>query len=983
MVDYTVKTGDVLGGFSIERVTGIPELRSIASVGTHLKTGARLLHLHNDDPNNLFCIAFRTPVSDNTGVPHILEHSVLAGSRKFPLKDPFKELLKGSLQTFLNALTYPDKTIYPVSSQVPSDFFNCVDVYCDAVFHPLLTRETFAQEGWHFDIADPAGPVNIKGIVYNEMKGVFSDFRSHVARRTVSQLLPDTTYSFESGGEPEHIPELTWEAFRAFHQRYYHPSNSFIILYGDIPADESCRFLNDRYLADFERYEVASRITPQTRWTAPRTIQFMAPAPAEHDGFASVILSWLCEPSTDPEAVLLGRIFDHYLFGNESSPLRRSLIDSGLGEDLEEMAGFESDLAQGIFSAGLRKTKPEHAGAIAAIVFDTLRREIEKNLDQEQLEGSLRQIEFRLREISDSGSFPYNLKLAERSLRSWLYGGDPLAHLCFEEPLSALKKRKTDDPGYFARKLKSMVLDNPHCLTTIVVASQSLGAKLENQTEAQAARLSAGFTPADRQNLHALTQRLVASQQEKASPETGVAMPRLNPADLPPENRKTPVMLGEVAGAPWFMHPLFTSGIVYLDIGFDLAALPGELLSFLPLYAELITRCGAAGLGFEEMARRISLSTGGIGSSDVCMHAVGGSADALTFKAFFHGKALPERFDEMLAIFSDLFLQPDLTDTEQINDILFEMRNDLNASVIASGHMFAVGHAAGRIEKSQFIGERTDGIHQLRFLDRLLKNKSSTDIVEAMRTVHRAIINRRGLCLSLTAENPDRFKKPLESFVAALPDGMVTVKPIAFTAQPDPTACAIEINSSVNYVARSWRVDAATPERAGEFIMMARNLSTGYLWEKIRVAGGAYGGMAMASGSHPVFSCASYRDPNLATTLNHFTAALQSLTAPVSMAEVDQGIVGTIGRIDKPQTPHARGFGESLALMSGRTPEYRQRMRAAILAMTPQILADRGRQVLDESMSASTIIGSAAAFDLAAKEGVALTREPLLPPDGI
>ena len=266
-------------GFTLQKIEPISELHSIAYIFLHQKTGARVVHLYNNDPNNLFCIALRTPVYDSTGVPHILEHSVLCGSKKFPLKDPFQELMKGSLQTFLNAMTYPDKTVYPVSSQVEKDFFNLVDVYCDAVFNPLLTGNTFYQEGWHFDVEDISKPMNIKGIVYNEMKGVFSDFSSHVDRKTFSSLFPDTSYAFESGGEPEHIPDLTYEKFKEFHARYYHPSNSFVFLYGNIPSEKTLRFLNDNYLRNFDKLAVDSKIKMQPPWKAPRTVSIEAPAP--------------------------------------------------------------------------------------------------------------------------------------------------------------------------------------------------------------------------------------------------------------------------------------------------------------------------------------------------------------------------------------------------------------------------------------------------------------------------------------------------------------------------------------------------------------------------------------------------------------------------------------------------------------------------------------------------------------------------------
>jgi Zn-dependent M16 (insulinase) family peptidase len=979
MSESIMKSGDMLSGFRVERVQEIPELRSQARIFSHQTTGARCVHLFNEEPNNLFCIAFRTPVWNNTGVPHILEHSVLAGSAKFPLKDPFKELLKGSLQTFLNALTYPDKTIYPVSSQVEADFFHLVDVYCDAVFHPLLTEETFSQEGWHFDVEDPAGPVNIKGIVYNEMKGVFSDFRSHVARKTLSHLLPDTTYYFESGGEPEHIPNLSYADFVGFHRKYYHPSNSFIFLYGNVPSERTLAFLNDGYLKDFQRLEVDSAITLQKPWSRPAEVSFEAPASKEQDGFASVILSWLWGNSTDALSALLGRVFDHYLLGTQSSPLRRALIDSGLGEDLEDMCGFDGDLGQGIFSAGLRKTKAEHAEAIRTLVLDTLRKEIAGGLDAELLEGSIRQIEFRLREITDSGSFPFGLMLAERCYRSWIYGGDPLVHLCFEEPLNRIKAEKKLGTKFFVEKLQELLVDNSHCLLSVIIASHEKGKALEKQTEEQARRLSEGFTAQDKLRYHELTKRLAASQQEKTPPEVMAKIPKLHLADLPAENRKTPTTQDSVAGVPWYMHPLFTSGIVYLDIGFDLAAVPLDLLPYFPLYSELLTRCGAAGFSYEEMAKRISLASGGIGSSDVCMTSLGGREGELTFKCFVHGKALPERFEEMLGILQDLFTKPDLRNPKQIKEILFEMRNDLNASVVSSGHNFAIGDASAHIEKSQYIGEILDGLHQLRFLNGLLKREAYDQVIAAMQRLHGIIINRGTCFVSMTNDAPEKFRPALERFLGSLPAPGVKPVPIEFTPAAQKTVRAVEISSSVNFVARSWRLQLANPAAIGEFVLMARNLSTGYLWETIRVAGGAYGGMALAAGTHPIFSCASYRDPNLSATLRKFEEGFGSLARGVPAEEIEQSIVGTIGRIDKPQAPHSRGFGETLALLSGRSPEHRQAIREAILAMTPQKLARAARQILEEPVSAATVLGSAAAFDQAQKEGVSLSREPLFP----
>jgi presequence protease len=964
-----------LHGFRVERIVPIAEIHSTAYIFTHEKTGARLLHLFNDDPNNLFSIAFRTPVSDNTGVPHIMEHSVLGGSEKFPLKDPFQEMLKGSLQTFLNALTYRDKTVYPVGSQLEKDFFNLVDVYCDAVFHPLLTESTFYQEGWHFDVEDPAKPVGIKGIVYNEMKGVFSDFSSHVSRKTVAGLMPDTTYAFESGGEPEHIPDLTYEAFKAFHRRFYHPSNSFIFLYGNISTATSLKFLDEKYLGGFEAIAPASDIAPQPAWPTPRALRFNAPSPKEEEGTATVLLAWIFGDCTDPLAMLGGSVLGHYLLGMESSPLKRALIDSGLGEDLDEMSGFGAEAVQTLFCAGLRKTKPELAEKIQSVVLEMLARQVADGLDKELLEGAFRQVEFHLREVN-GGHFPHALRLADRCYNSWLYGGDPLAHLAFERTLDDIKARMAAGDGWFRELLQKRLIDNPHRLLVTVVASPAMGAELEQQTARQAERLSAPFTAADRERYHAITADLIKRQGAPASPEALASLPRLSKSDLPAEGFPVPAQLSTIEGVPFNAHSIFTSGIIYFDLGFDLSAIPFDQLPYLPLYLELLTRCGARGLSYERMATRIALATGGITTSVACKTRIG-TRDGQFFYSFVHGKALRPRFREMLDIIGDLFDAPDLTNRKQIKDILLEERNSLNASIINNGHSVAMTLASSQLSKSRLIDERCNGLTQLRFLDELIRADDTAAIVPLLERLHRLMIRKNGCVLSVTADNPDDVRGEIASFITRVPDK----KEIPVTL-PEPQKRAghqgVEINAAVNFTARSWRLGAFDPDEYGLLYLIARHLSTGYLWNKVRVEGGAYGGMASMSVAHPVFSCASYRDPNLAATLDHFEKGLAEIAAGVDAKEIETSIIGAIGRIDLPQSPHGRGFGETLDRLVGYTPEARQRFRDAVLRATPEKLAACARRILDTKESAIAVLGNVAAFERAEKEGWKFERETLL-----
>ncbi|MBN2233424.1 MAG: insulinase family protein [Deltaproteobacteria bacterium] len=976
-----IAVGDRRHGFILERREEIPELRAVALLFNHEQTGARLLHLATDDPNNLFCIGFRTPVADDTGVPHILEHSVLSGSRKFPLKDPFKEMLKGSLQTFLNAMTYPDKTLYPVASQVEADFRNLMDVYCDAVFHPLLTPETFAQEGWHFDLPDADGPVDIRGIVYNEMKGVFSDFHSHVARRTVGALFPETTYRHESGGDPQAIPALTYEQFKNFHAAFYHPSNAFIFRYGNLPVTDTLAFLEQNYLGDFDRLEIDSAITPQPAWTKPREIAFSAPCSPEEDGSASVIELWLWDPATDPQAAILGRIFSHYLIGTQNSPLRRALIDSGLGEDLDDMSGFDADLVQAYFAAGLRHTRPEHAGEIQQLIRKTLQEDIDRGLDEELLEGAIRRVEFRLREISDSGHYPYPLVLAERCYRAWIYGGDPLAHLRFAAPLAAIKEHRQQGTAFFADRLRQLTLDNPHRLTAVITGSAAMGAELGNLTGRQVAELTKDFDADDRRRQHELTRKLHAYQAAPPDPAALASLPRLKVADLPRENRVVPVEETVFADVPGFIHRIFTAGIVYLDLAFDLGTVPPSLLPYVPLYTAMISRCGAGDYDFREMATRVSLHTGGIGCADLCVAEVA-DPDRLLTRLSFHGRALPERFSDLLAIFTDLFTAPRLSDSRLLRDLLREQRNDLQAGIVHGGHHYAVSLAAARLARSRAFEEQLDGISQLRFLENLVRADDPADIGTKLVAIHRHVINRRTCLASITAGEPTACREPLAAMLTALPEAPSATETFPFTPAPDTAAAAIEITSSVNFVARAWPIRDWEPAPLAHLHLLARSLSTGCLWDRIRVEGGAYGGMAMASSTHPVFACASYRDPHLERTLKVFQEGLEAAARGLSATEVEQSIIGTIGRIDAPKTPHNLGYGETVSRMIGRSPEHRQAIRDAVLSADSRDIARSARRLLAETGSTVAVIGSAAAIEAARHAGVNLHREPLLPARG-
>ncbi|MDO9558865.1 MAG: insulinase family protein, partial [Syntrophales bacterium] len=593
-------------GFIVRRVEQITEIRVTAYEMEHERTGARVLHLHCDDRENLYAIGFRTPPPDSTGLPHILEHSVLAGSESYPVKDAFNELLKGTLQTFINAFTYPDKTIYPVASQVRADYYNLARVYTDLVLNPRLLSHTFAQEGHHFELADPEDPNSdliVSGIVYNEMKGAYSSPDSLMYKALQENLYPDTPYACDSGGSPEVIPSLTYEQFKAFHRTYYSPSNAYWFLYGDIPTRDHLVFLEE-ILAGFERVHVASKIPSQPRWDAPTAVRGYYPVGKAESlqKKTTVNLGWMLSENTDHDTALLLQITAGALVGSAAGPLRKALIDSGLGEDLSPVTGLERDLKQIAFAVGLRGTDPQKAQKIEKLILDTLQHVADDGFDRELIEGTLHQVEFHGKEIQ-RGTFPYGITLMGRVFHTWLYDGDPLAGLNFPRLIEAVRRRWVENPALFEDVVRKWFLDNPHRLLSVMEPSPGY---LDEQEASFKNRMSGikATLPADAvEKIRQAAEALKSFQAQADGPETLACLPRLNVRDLERTVETIPTERLSIGGVPALDHELFTNGIVYLDLAFDISDIPEELQPCLPLLGKFMTNMGAAGLDYEQMAK--------------------------------------------------------------------------------------------------------------------------------------------------------------------------------------------------------------------------------------------------------------------------------------------------------------------------------------------------------------------------------------------
>jgi Zn-dependent M16 (insulinase) family peptidase len=566
----------IIHGFERIREQDIPELKTRAELFRHVKTGAQLLSLMNEDENKVFGITFRTPPSDSTGVAHILEHSVLCGSRKYPVKEPFVELLKSSLQTFLNAMTYPDKTCYPVASQNVQDFYHLIDVYLDAVFYPRLTPFILQQEGWHFELEKPEEPLTYKGVVFSEMKGVYSSPDSLLAEYSQQSLFPDTTYGFDSGGRPEEIPSLTFEQFKAFHEKYYHPSNARVYFYGDDDPEKRLKFINECF-KNFEPLEVDSGVQLQKPFEDPRRLTRSFAVGGDDESRGMVTLNWLVGETADREQNLAFHILAYMLLGMPGSPLRKALIDSKLGEDLAG-EGLGSELRQMYFSTGLKGIAFEDADKVEDLVLDTLTRLVKEGIDPHTIEAAVNTMEFTLRE-NNTGNFPRGLGLMLRALTTWLHEEDPLALVAFEAPLDAVKSQLASKQSFFEEMIDRMFLKNPH--------RKEEAAEREKLSKAHEAMNSV-----DLQEVISNAKALKRIQETPDTPEALATIPTLRLEDLDGKNKTIPLTSLEQEKTPVLYHDLFTNGIAYLDLGFNLHTLPQKYLPYVRLFGRALLEMG-------------------------------------------------------------------------------------------------------------------------------------------------------------------------------------------------------------------------------------------------------------------------------------------------------------------------------------------------------------------------------------------------------
>ncbi|MGV8853162.1 MAG: insulinase family protein [Devosia sp.] len=918
--------------FELIRDEHIAEANSQAQLFRHKKTGAEVLSLVNDDENKVFGITFKTPPTDSTGIAHILEHSVLCGSRKYPVKKPFVELIKGSLNTFLNAMTFPDKTAYPVASQNLKDFYNLVDVYLDAVFFPLLTEETFLQEGWHYELEDTSAPLVYKGVVFNEMKGVFSSPDSVMRDIAQRSLYPDVTYGKSSGGDPKAIPALTYKQFRDFHAKFYHPSNTRAFFSGDDDANARLTML-DAYFSQFERAPVDAEVQLQPRFNAPRQIEATYAGTKEEgkarDGMVSV--NWMIDPPADRTEALSFGMLSYLLAGNPAAPLRKALTESGLGEGMTG-GGIGSGLRQPMASFGMKGIDADDAGKVEALILSTLEEIAESGFSAEQLAAAANTFEFSLRE-NNTGSYPRGMMYMFNALGTWLHEGDPIAPLAFEEALSALKAKAGQ--GFFAREIRRLFLDNMHRTTVTLRVDPEQGAR-ESAKEAKIlADVRAGFDDAALTATVAETERLKALQEEVDDPALLAKIPTLRLADLPRESRKVAIDIGTLADTKLFYHDLPTLGIVYLDLGFDLHVLDKGLLPYLPLFGRALLQTGTSKEDFVSLTQRIGSATGGIAQHRGLSSRQGDNGSAAWF--FLSGKAVPDRMEEMLAIMGDVLGDARLDNRARFKQMALEEKAGFEARMIPAGNSIVDTRLKSSLTEASWISEQMGGVSYLAFLRELVKRiDSDWDSVEAaLRRIRDTLFNRGRMVVNVTADGSlwRRAKGEIEGFLKTLPDAMHDFADWSVDFTPKSEGLIIPVQ--VNYVGKGANLRALGFELSGASSVVLKFLNTTYMWDKIRVQGGAYGGSSRFDLTSGNFSFLSYRDPNLLKTLDAYDGASTALNAAIGENDLTRSIIGVIGDVDGYEFPDAKGYSSMWRQLTGTTDALRQQRRDEILSTTP------------------------------------------------
>ena len=926
-----LKINDELHGFKLKKISDVAEISSKVYEFEHVKTGAKLLHVAADDDNKVFYIAFRTPPTDDTGVAHITEHSVLCGSKKYPLKEPFVELVKGSMNTFLNAMTYPSMTVYPVASRNDKDFRNLQDVYLDAVFYPamLTTPEIFMQEGWHYEIENADSPLTLSGVVYSEMKGALSAPEDILGRKSLHELFPNTCYGFESGGDPESIPNLTYEDFVNFHKKFYHPSNSYIYLYGDMDIEEQLKYLDGEYLSKFEKIEVDSEIKTQPQFAEMKKVLDVYPVGEEETDSEKTFISLniLTGDIHDSTTILGLEILNHALFQTPAAPLKKAIIDSKLGKDVD--SGIEEDILQPAFNVTLNGSEKDRSEKFYSLVISEMKKLVEGGIDKTLLQASINLFEFRLRE-ADFGFAPKGLIYGLRGLRTWIYDGDATTYFKYEDDLKVMKDGLNN--GYFEKLLQKYFIDNPHKVLITLAPSKTVAVERDAAQAAKLAEIKFKMTPAEIEKVIDNAKNLKIRQQTPDTPEALETIPLIKISDIKKEPEKLPLIYRDIDGTRILFSNVDTHGIIYLNMYFDALKVPQSKMFYAFLLNELIGRVDTRQHSYEDLANLVNLNIGGFGTT-INADSKKDEPESFIPRLKVYAKCLSSKIENMSEILSEIFTQSIFTNKKRLREIIEEEQIGIELNLQNSAPTIISARISSYLSNT---GGYNDAaiLPFNEFLKELLANfdEKFDELVEELEDAYNRLLNRNGLIISVTATDElyRNFKPCLTKLIKSLP---VDEYPRADYDFPCITQNeGLYSQSRVQYVGKGANFIKLGYEYTGALAVLEQILRYEYFWIAIRVQGGAYGALVNFSRNGGMFF-GSYRDPNLKNTLDVFNSTAEFLrNFDVSDREMDKYIIGTMSRVDKPLTPSIKGQLAAEFCLKGITYEDRQKARDEILS---------------------------------------------------
>ncbi len=922
------------------------ELDGIKSRGylfRHKKSGARIVLVENEDNNKVFSIGFRTPPSDSTGVPHIMEHSLLCGSKNFPTKDPFVELVKGSLNTFLNAMTYPDKTVYPVASCNDKDFQNLMHVYMDAVLYPNIYKhdEIFRQEGWSYHLESAEDELTYNGVVYNEMKGAFSSPDGVLDRVVLNTLFPDTSYANESGGDPEEIPNLTYEEFLDFHRKYYHPSNSYIYLYGDMDMEEKLIWLDEEYLCRYDTAEIDSEIRFQKPFDAVKELEIPYSIASDEPEEENTYLSYskVIGTSLDKELYLAFEILDYALLSAPGAPLKKALTDAGIGKDIT--GSYDNGIYQPIFSVIAKNADAGQKEAFVSLIEEVLAGIVKKGMDKRALEAGINYEEFRYRE-ADFGSYPKGLMYGLQMMDSWLYDDEqPFLHINALETFDFL--RKQIETGYYEELIQKYLLDNTHGAIVVVKPEKGRTARLDAELAAKLQKYKEGLSEEEIAEITAKTKKLEEYQSAPESEEDLNRIPVLAREDISREIMPIINEEMEFSKVPAVFHEIETNGIGYVDVMFDLSGVPEEELPYVGILYAVLGMIDTRNYDYGELFNEINMHTGGIAAS-LELYTDVTRVCQKEFKATFEikGKALYPKLYKTFEMMGEILTASKLDDTKRIKEILEMSKSRLLMRFQTSGHTTAALRALSYASPAAKFKDMTGGISFYEKISELIRDfdERKETVARILYKLSKQIFRADNMMISYTAS-----KEGLEGFA-----GLVErLKKELYTEAVEEIPCVIHCEkknegfktaSKVQYVARAGNFIEHGVSYTGALHILKVILSYDYLWQNIRVKGGAYGCMSSFTRIGDGYFV-SYRDPNLARTNEIYEGVVEYLkNFTVSERDMTKYIIGTMSSLDAPMNPSAKGERSKFLYMNKVSEEMLLRERAQVLDAGQQDIRD-------------------------------------------